>query len=290
MVGAPNSSSPQGKKDRREAARETARVEREAEKKRQRRNRYFLQGGIGIGVIAIVAVVALFIVNSATPAGSGPKNMLSDGILISGPKLDAVKTAALAADAKPVPTNTSKLTGTVNIVTYIDYHCPYCDQFETTNESQLQSWVKAGQATLEIHPISILDNSSLGKKYSTRAANAAACVANYDPNNFFAVNAALFASQPPEQTTGLTDAKILAVLKSAGSSSSDITSCVTSGKFAKWVTAATSRVTTATTLPNSKNAQFKGTPTVLVNGVQYGGSLTDAAAFASFVTQNAKVG
>jgi protein-disulfide isomerase len=286
MVGAVNSTTPQGKKDRREAARETARLEREAEKKRQRRNRAFLQGGIGIGVIAIVAIVALFIVNSAAPAAPGPKNMLSDGILISGPNLNAVKTAALKADAKPVPTDTSKLTKTVNIVTYIDYQCPYCDQFETTNQSQIQTWIKTGEATLEIHPISILDNSSLGAKYSTRSANAAACVANYDPNNFFAVNSALFANQPAEQTTGLTDAKILSVLKTAGSSGSDLSSCVTSQKFSKWVAAASSRVTTAKTLPNSKGT-FKGTPTVLVNGAQYSGSLTDATAFAAFVAQNA---
>lgn len=290
MAGADNSTSPQGKKDRREAARETARLAREAEKKRQRRNRLFVQGGIGAGVIAVVAIVALIIVNSTAPASPGPKNMLSDGILISGPNLQAVKTAALTAGAKPVVTDTSKLTKKANIVTYIDYQCPYCDQFETTNSAQMQTWIKAGEATLEIHPISILDNSSLGSRYSTRAANAAACVANYDPNNFFAVNSALFASQPAEQTTGLTDAKILAVLKTAGSSSGDITSCVTSEKFSAWVAAASTRVTSATSLPNSKTGKFNGTPTVLVNGAQYAGSLTDANAFGAFVTQQLTAG
>jgi protein-disulfide isomerase len=289
MVGSINSNSgPQGKKDRREAARETARLEREAEKRRQRRNRIFLQGGLGIGILAVVAIVAMFIVNGSAPASAtGPKNMLSDGVLISGPKLDVVPTAALKANQKPVPTNTAKHTKTVNIVTYVDYQCPYCDEFETTNLDQISSMVKSGLATLEIHPIAILDASSLGTRYSSRAANAAACVANYDPNNYFAVNKALFANQPAEQTTGLSNAKILSVLKGAGSSSKAITSCVNSDKFSSWVTSATTRVTGSTTLPNTKNGKYNGTPTVFVNGAQYSGSLTDASAFAAFVQQNA---
>ncbi|MCU1584038.1 MAG: hypothetical protein JWM49_594 [Microbacteriaceae bacterium] len=290
MVGPVNSNSSQpGKKDRREAARELARIEREAEKRRQRRNRIFLQSGIGIGILAVIAIIAIFIVNGSAPkpAALGPKNMASDGVLISGPNLDVVTTPALKTTQKPVPTNTAAHSKTVNIVTYVDYQCPYCDQFETTNQDQISSWVKAGTATLEIHPISILDGSSLGTQYSSRAANAAACVANYDPNNYFAVNKALFANQPAEQTTGLTNAKILSVLKGAGSSSSAITSCVNRDKFSAWVTASTARVTGSTTLPNTQNGKFNGTPTVFVNGAQYSGSLTDPTAFATFVQQNA---
>ncbi|MDQ1598140.1 MAG: hypothetical protein QOI70_1564 [Microbacteriaceae bacterium] len=289
MVGPVNSNSSQpGKKDRREAARELARIEREAEKRRQRRNRIFLQSGIGIGILAVIAIIAIFIVNGSAPkpVALGPKNMASDGVLISGPNLDVVTTPALKTTQKPVPTKTAAHSKTVNIVTYVDYQCPYCNQFETTNQDQISSWVKAGTATLEIHPISILDPSSLGTQYSSRAANAAACVANYDPNNFFAVNKALFANQPAEQTTGLTNAKILSVLKGAGSSSSAITSCVNRDKFAAWVTASTARVTGSTTLPNTQNGKFNGTPTVFVNGAQYSGSLTDPTAFATFVQQN----
>jgi protein-disulfide isomerase len=290
MVGPVNSNSSQpGKKDRREAARELARIEREAEKRRQRRNRIFLQSGIGIGILAVIAIIAIFIVNGSAPkpAALGPKNMASDGVLISGPNLDVVTTPALKTSQKPVPTNTAAHSKPVNIVTYVDYQCPYCDQFETTNQDQISSWVKAGTATLEIHPISILDGSSLGTQYSSRAANAAACVANYDPNNYFAVNKALFANQPAEQTTGLTNAKILSVLKGAGSSSTAITSCVNRDKFSAWVTASTARVTGSTTLPNTQNGKFNGTPTVFVNGAQYSGSLTDPTAFATFVQQNA---
>ncbi len=284
-----------GKKDRREEAREKARIEREAQKRRERRNRIFLQGGIGLAVIAIAVVVVLLIVNGSKPvvAGPGPKNMASDGILISGSNLDAVRTPALSSKQKPTPTDRSKHTSTVNIVTYIDYQCPYCNQFETTNESQIADWIKAGKATIEIHPISFLDRSSLGNKYSTRAANAAACVANYDPNNFYAVNTALFKDQPAENTGGKTDKELIATLKSAGSSSAAISSCITSQKFVPWVTAASKRIdTTGQTVVFKGVANtptvFGGTPTVFVNGEQYKGSLTDPSVFASFVQAQAK--
>lgn len=290
MAAAGNSNS-QGKKDRREQARETARLEREAQKKRDRRNKIFLQGGIVLGVLAIVAVIALVLVNVNKPAGPGPLNMASDGILLSGSKMNAVKTPATPANATPVVTDKKKHKDTVNIVTYIDYQCPYCRQFESTNAEQIASLVAAGKATVEIHPISFLDASSLGNKYSTRAANAAACVANYDPNNFYAVNSALFANQPAEQTSGKTDAQIISVLKDAGSASSQITSCITSQKFVPWVGAATERIDTSGRTKVFKGVAntpvaFGGTPTVFVDGDLYTGSITDATAFAQFVASH----
>jgi protein-disulfide isomerase len=298
MVAPPsNSNSPQpGKKDRRDAARETARIEREAEKKRQRRNRVFLQGGIVVGVIAIIAVVALVIVNvnANKPTGDGPKNMASDGILLSGSTMAAVPTPAIKAGGKPVPTDPSSLKG-VRIVTYIDYQCPFCQQFEAANSQQIESMVTSGAATLEIHPIAFLDDNSLGNKYASRAANAAACVANYDPNKFYAVNTALFANQPAENTSGKSDKELIAVLKDAGSSSGKISSCITSQAFVPWVTAATARID-----PSGKTVTFKGvantpqkfagTPTVFVNGERFTGSITDPAVFAAFVEAAASAG
>ena len=292
-MAAPGSSTP-GKKDRREEAREKARIEREAEKKRQRRNKIFLQGGIGVAVIAIVVVIVLIVVNGgggAPTKGPGPKNMASNGILLVGPDMKAQTTPAAKASGKAVVTDRAAHKTTANIVTYIDYQCPYCQQFETTNEAQIKTMVDSGKATLEIHPISFLDNASLGNKYSTRAANAAACVANYDPNDFYAVNTALFANQPAEQTNGKTDAQLLSVLNGAGADSKAIESCVTSKKFVPWVTNSSaalhigSQTKVFQGVANTP-AVFGGTPTVFVNGEQYKGSLTDPSDFAAFVSAN----
>lgn len=275
------------KKDRREDARETARLMRAEQVKRDTRRRLFLRGGIGIGLLAVVAIVTLVIVNNVNaPAAPGPANMASDGILLGsdGTTVSAATTVALEADADPIATDQSALTDTANIVMYVDYLCPICGDFENTNGEQITSWVTAGNATVEIHPISILDRLSSGSKYATRAANAAACVANYEPDTFLAFNTAMFADQPAENTTGLTNDELASVAESAGVTSTEVASCITDETYADWVEASTQRAL-AGPIPNSDIDTVEGTPTVLVNGVKYAGSNSDAAAFDAFVTK-----
>ncbi|MGO4103603.1 DsbA family protein [Leifsonia sp. YAF41] len=279
------------KKDRREQAREKARLQLAAAQKRERRVKWAWRAGIGIGLLAIVTIIALVIAGSARTTGTGPLNMASDGILLTGDgtTVTAVTTPALAADAKPVATDLANYPNTVNIVTYVDYLCPFCGEFETANSAQITGWVTAGNATLEVHPLSILDSASKGTKYSTRSANAAACVANYDPNSFLAVNSALFANQPKENTEGLTNAQLTSLVTDAGASDPKIASCIADEEFSPWVAAATNRAL-AGPLPNANIPKVNGTPTVLVNGKAYTGAFGDAAAFQAFVTQQAAAG
>ncbi|WP_166784051.1 DsbA family protein [Cryobacterium suzukii] len=274
------------KKDRREEARETARLMRAEQAKRDKRRRLFLRGGIGIGLLAVVAIVTLVVVNNVSaPAAPGPANMASDGILLGsdGTTVSAATSAALEADADPIATDQSALADTANIVMYVDYLCPICGDFEATNGEQITSWVTAGNATVEIHPISILDRLSSGTKYATRAANAAACVADFDPNKFLDFNTAMFAEQPAENTTGLSDAELTALVDGAGATSPEVASCIADQTYSGWVEASTQRALDGP-IPNSDIEQVKGTPTVLVNGVKYTGSNSDAAAFEAFVT------
>ena len=270
------------KRDRRTAAREKARLMREEAQRRARRRKWIVQGSVSAGVLVVLAIIALVIVSSIRPAGPGPENMASGGILLTS-TTKAVKAPPHAVDSLAANTE-SKSDNVAHIRVYLDYQCPYCKQFEDTNGKQIGKWVDAGIATVEIHPISILDASSSGTHYSTRAANAAACVANDKPNRFYAVNSALFAKQPKEGGTGLTDEKILSIMKSAGASSDALTSCVKDGRYTSWVKSVTQKVTTAKKLPGAK-VPLSGTPTVLVNGTAYSGSLTDASAFQSFVMQ-----
>jgi protein-disulfide isomerase len=276
------------KKDRREEARETARIQREEQKKRETRNRWFLRGGIGIGLIAVAAIVAFVVVGSIKPPTPGPANMASDGIMLEGDgtQITAVSTPATQPDADPVPTDLSERTDTVDIAVYLDYLCPYCNQFETTNADQINSWLTAGNVTLEVHPVSILDNASAGSKYSTRAANAASCVANYEPDRFLDVNAALFANQPSEGTTGLSNAELVSLAETAGVTDEAVATCITDQEFSDWVGSATDRALSGP-LPNSSLPSLQGTPTVIVEGEQYTGSFEDAAAFETFVMQQA---
>jgi protein-disulfide isomerase len=256
---------------------------REEAAKKAKRRRVILQSSIITGVVAVLAIIGIVIFANVSASGNvaNPKNMLSGGILLNTAS-SAVTTPAIAKGDSATPT-TQKLDGkTAHITIYLDYQCPYCNQFETTNSDQMKQWMADGQATLEIHPVAILDSVN-NKKYATRAAAAASCVANYDPDKFFDINSALFANQPDESTgTGLTNAEILAVFKKAGVSSSAITKCVNDQTFAAFVTNQTKSVVKDPKIVSPTTGQF-GTPTVFVNGSRYSGGFTDANAFATFV-------
>ncbi len=271
--------------ERREAAREKARILREEHRKRDRRRRVFLQGGIALFVVAVIAVVVILVTSGIRPPSPGPLNMQSDGIKI-GTGYKAVSTPALRPEQAPIPSKTNAK-DVIAIQIYLDYQCPICGAFEKANADQISTWVNTGAATLEIHPISILDRVSLGTKYSTRAANAAACMANYSPNTYFAFSALLFSHQPAENTEGLTDGQILALAEKAKPAKvSSIESCVKNQTFKSWVNAATTRATTGPIL-GTDVAKVSGTPTVIINGVQYTGAVNDSAAFASAVVKAA---
>jgi protein-disulfide isomerase len=281
-VGTGSAASGPSKKDRRDHARELARLQREEAKKKARRRKWYIQGGIGLAVVAALAIVAVVIVNNAPASGIGPKNMQSNGILLTS-TTKATTTPALKSGQKPVATKQSN-SQQAHITVYVDYQCPYCDEFESTNSTQIGQWLDNGIATYEVHPLAILDASSSGTKYSSRSANAAACVANYKPSVYFAVNTALFANQPKEGSTGLTNAKIISILDKAGAGGKTISDCVNNNQFASWVTNAT-QTALKNPVPNSSVKQLTGTPLVIVNGQQYQGSLTDASAFLQFVGQ-----
>jgi protein-disulfide isomerase len=282
------------KKARRDQAREQARDLREKERKRKTRNGWIIKGSVVLVLIAAAVVTVLVVTslnNAAIEAAKpkpGPANMISDGIILTADaagsgEIVAVPTAAIPADGEPTATNPADYADQVRIVIYIDYFCPFCKAFETTNAQQLGTWVSAGAATLEVHPIAILDRSSMGTRYASRAANAMACVANFQPDLFFQATTAMYAEQPPEATTGLDNDQIIGVLTSAGVTAPELATCVKNETFGQWVTKATQR-SAAGPIPNSELANVNSTPTVLVNGIQYTGAVDDAAAFSTFVT------
>ncbi len=192
------------KNDKREAAREQARIQREEQRKKDRRNKWSPAGRPDPRFAGHHRLVTVLIINGTKPAGPGPLNMASDGIQI-GQGFVAKSTPALKSGDEPCRTSatsrarssTSRCTSTTS--------APSARRSRLTNGDYLAGLVENGGATVEIHPISFLDNQSLGNKYSSRAANAAACVANYSPNQYWDFNRALFENQPAEGTEGLSD-------------------------------------------------------------------------------------
>ncbi|MBW4041373.1 MAG: thioredoxin domain-containing protein [Acidobacteria bacterium] len=284
MTNAPRSS----KNERRDAAREKAREQRMRQQRRERRNRVVLQASIGVVIIAIVAVVAVIIVNSVRPPGPGPKNMADGGISLEGPGLTAVTTPAPAADATPTPQATMP-GGKVLIQAYEDFGCPICQEFEQQYGAQIKQLVTSGAAVIQYHPVAILDHNFTDNDYSTRAANAAAAIANYSPDAFYKFHTIMYETgvQPKEGTAGLTDARLIAIAKQAGATNmSQIQTAITNETFKNWVGQRTDEFVAGTgslsavKFPASHTAA--GTPTLIVNG-QYWDGKTDFGAFVTSV-------
>ena len=265
------------KNQRREEARETAREHRLVAQKNERRRRFFVQGGVVAGIIVIGAIIGLVIWSSVPVPGPRPANMASDGILLQA-KLDAsgkptgdieaVLSKALPDGAEPITTTEDP--NLLNIVVYEDYQCPVCKSFNTADSSIIRDRVASGAATFEIHPIAMLDRMSMGTRYSSRAANAAACVATYDPNNYLSFNDAMYNNQPAENTPGLDNTGIKDIIKAVGMDrQAEIGTCIDNETFKSWVASSWNRVKDATFLPNTTDVSFDGTPTVIVNGTKF---------------------
>lgn len=273
------------KNERRAAAREQARELQQRRQRRERMTKGLTIGGIIVGAVAIVAIVALVIVNAIRPAGPGPENMASDGIVIGQGNV-AETSAALGPDDAPIPTE--ERSDVVQIVIYQDYMCPYCGQFESANGATIAQYLETGGATVEYHPISFLDNSSLGERYSTRAANAAACVAEQAPDQFFDWNQLMFAVQPAEGTGGLSNEEIIDYSEEAGVDvDGAFSECVNSGQFESWVERATSDAFNEPGPSGEDGVDIDQTPSVYVNGELYPGAPSDAATFQAFLTSAA---
>jgi len=164
-------------------------------------------------------------------------------------------------DAAVINQETGAITvgdGAGTMDTYIDFMCPVCNQFEQAYGEAIQSLVDDGTITLNIHPISILDRASQGTEYSTRAASAMYCVAAADGSAAVPFMQAMYANQPAEGSTGLTDEQILAI--AAGVGVTGIDSCVNDGTYKGYVTAMTEKT------PVAPSAQGIGTPTIAING------------------------
>ncbi|MBN9605147.1 MAG: thioredoxin domain-containing protein [Actinomycetales bacterium] len=271
----------------RERARELATQLREDRRKRDRRRDTIIRGSVLGGTVALLGVVALVLVTTASGPARGPANMISDGIKI-GQDFVAVRTAALQPKQEPVASG-QNASGVLDIRLYVDYLCPNCATFESENGDQLRRWVESGAATVEIHPIAVLSAKSAGTQYSLRAANAAACVADASPDSFFAFHTALFAEQPDEGTPGLSDDELLSLaVRSGADDTADLSECVHSLRFRSWVQAATSRALTGPLPGLDDGASVTSTPTVIVDGRPFLSTENFAAEeFASFVVKAA---
>lgn len=140
----------------------------------------------------------------------------------------------------------------VVLAIYEDFQCPHCRDFEKTFGPALNKLVETGAAAVDYNLVAILNATNKG--FSTRAANAAYCVADENKEAFVRFHSALFAQQPVEGSgTGPDNAALIETARQAGAAGG-VPACINSGRYNDMVKglAAAAKVT--------------ATPTIRLNG------------------------
>jgi protein-disulfide isomerase len=254
------------KAERRDAARAEALAVQKKQQSAEKRSRLIVLGALGLGlVVLIVAVVLIFAEGQRTPMEK-----------VDNVPAGVVDDTGISVGADGVAGTSNE--GAEQLDTYVDYMCPVCGQFEQINGASITEMREAGDVTLVIHPVSILDRLSEETEYSTRAASAAAWVADRAPEQFLAFHEALFANQPDENTPGLSDEQLAGLAEEAGVPA-EVATSIADGEaaetFEEWVGAATEAAGSDESL-QAANGRFS-TPTVLIGGERFDGWQTPGA-------------
>jgi protein-disulfide isomerase len=219
------------------AARRAAEAAARARAEHRRRT---VLGGIVAAVAVVVALVVVIVIQtvrtSTSADAAAPANTVDETVIAVG-----------SADAP------------VTVDLYEDFQCPNCKAFEDESGATLAQLVADGTVAARYHGMAFLDTSA-NDQYSTRALNAAAVVlANAGPDAFQTFHDLLFANQPAESGTGLTDDQLIAYAGQAGATGSAVEQGIRDLTYGDWVKQATDQA--------SKDG-VTGTPTVFVDGAE----------------------
>ena len=146
----------------------------------------------------------------------------------------------------------------VVVTLFEDLQCPACKQFETMFGDALDTLRGNPDVIVEYRMISFLDRASTNR-YSSRATNASACVAEATATGgnwttWLRFHTTLYEQQPDEGGPGHDDAKLAALAVAAGSP--DVRGCITANTYSNWVSAGTQDALSG----------ISATPTVQING------------------------
>jgi protein-disulfide isomerase len=177
-------------------------------------------------------------------------------------------------------------TGTKVVDLWFDPMCPACGAFETANGETLATAVSQGTITLRLRPLTFLDSRSNGTGYSTRAVAALTCVGVNDPDDALKYFQALYKDQPQEGSSGLTNKQLAQRATDLGIPS--ISDCLAnSGPYQAWAQQNTAKSQTGPIdVKGSDLKSISQTPTVLVDGKQFMGDITNSTEFKTFLEKN----
>ena len=262
------------KAERTAAARDQARAMREAQQKKDRRNRLLVIWGVVVAIVAVIAIVGVIVFNSMSRSvannGTSPANANQYGgfTLTSTSALQPQEpfdfdTETLgaapeeAAEDAPVPPGieASEPGEPIQIVEYVDINCVHCADFAATYDEQIAQWLDAGEITYEYRTVAFLDRSS-ATNYSSRGANASACVAAESPESYWDFMKAIFAQHAAGEVN---NAGLVDMAEAAGANTENLESCIDDGTYRPFVKYADQL---------ARVDGIAGTPTAYVNGAE----------------------
>lgn len=245
-------------KQARDLSRKQRQTGQAARQRAARRNRVIAAAG-GFVIAGLLIAIVISLVNAAGKGSTAD----TDKPLVT--PATATAQGALLVGRPDAP---------VRVEIFLDYMCPFCGRFERANTAELARLAADGTARLELYPLSFLDHASSGSRYSTRAANAIATVADRSPDRLLAFNAALFTRQPDEGSSGLSDAEIADLAVGAGVPQ-EVTALFGAATYEPWI----AKITDA-----AFKGGISGTPTVKINGMPFKGDLYTTGPLTEAVT------
>ncbi|MFC8304895.1 DsbA family protein [Specibacter sp. NPDC057265] len=271
------------KAERTSDAREKARLLREAQLRKEKRNGWLIRGGVLAAAVAIIVIIALVIINTqkanepVADSGPVPTNMNAyggitlgkDGAVIAPTTTETTVDVTAVREAPTAPSEKAfdledigiKATADgepIQTVVYFDFMCPFCGQFEQQYGAQLKQLASEDKVTVEYRALGFLDRFGGGTNYSSRAGAAAACVADVSPQAYQPFLDKLFVEQPAENSKGINNATLNKYAVEAGSE--DINECIDSKNFRPYV---------ANTTALASAHGVSSTPTVFMDGEQW---------------------
>ncbi|MDO4605971.1 MAG: thioredoxin domain-containing protein [Bowdeniella nasicola] len=271
----PPQGAPAPREDRRQAAREKAAEIRAEQERRTKRTR--LISVVAIIALLLVAVgVAWWVIASAkdeqTPgAQPGAVATATDDVTLSGKEVsDKVSTAergfGQAAGAISIGPDGEvgkawELSPVVDL--YFDFACPHCYDFEKEFTPSLLEMAKAGEITLVLHPVSILEGGDGFQYYPSRAVDAIFAIAKDDPTHLSEVVEEFFAVWHKYSEGGqqgpMPGSKELADAAAAHGVKDDVVKAIREGSVDRVAKAATAAF---------GETGARGTPAVMFNGTE----------------------
>ncbi|MBO0677254.1 DsbA family protein [Mycolicibacterium sp. S2-37] len=211
-----------------------------------RKRNLFVQIGLTAVVVVFAVALVLYIVMSAEDK---PVAGAESGIRVAS---ENVITKEGTSEPKVV------------LSMYEDFLCPACGNFERQFGPTINKLIDTGAVAADYYMVAILN--SQGDGYSSRAGNAAYCVADENKDAFRRFHEALYTKelQPAEGGGNYPDdARLTELARQAGAGGS-VPDCITSGKYVDMV----EDLAGAT--------EIRATPTVRINGEEYSPSTPDA--------------